>query len=146
MPAGADGNGAPQSLQNAASGSWPALAQRVQTRMRPTGSRRKYWAANSALTMPVGTARMPQPSSIWNEASSRPSSVFGVMSPKPTVVIVTTAQYMPIGMLVKPFAGPSTTYINVPITSTTRITNDRKTKILRRLAASALPSALYSAM
>ena len=122
---------------------WP---QAGQARSIHTPGRRKLWAVNSALTMPVGTARMPQPSSIWNEAIRRPSSVRGVMSPKPTVVIVTTAQYMPTGMLVKPFSGPSITYISVPITSTTITTNERKMKILRRLAASARPSALYSAM
>jgi hypothetical protein len=42
--------------------------------------------------MPVGTARMPQPSSIMNDEISRPKSVLGVMSPKPTVVTVLMAQ------------------------------------------------------
>ena len=51
--------------------------------------------------------------------------------------MVVTAQYMATGMLVKPFAGPSTTYISVPITSTTINTNDRNTRILRRLACKA---------
>ena len=49
-------------------------------------------AVNSALTMPVGTASVPQPSSIISEATRRPRSVLGVMSPKPTVVIVVMAQ------------------------------------------------------
>jgi len=48
-------------------------------------------------------------------------------------------------MLVKPLAGPSTTYMTVPMTTTTSNTKLRKTKILRRLAASARPSAAYSA-
>jgi hypothetical protein len=34
----------------------------------------------SAVTMPVGTARMPQPSSIITLAIARPMSVFGTMS------------------------------------------------------------------
>ncbi len=46
----------------------------------------------SAVTMPVGTASVPQPSSSITEAMKRPSSVFGVMSPNPTVVIVVIAQ------------------------------------------------------
>jgi hypothetical protein len=49
-------------------------------------------AANSALTMPVGTASVPQPSSIIIDEISRPRSVLGVMSPKPTVVTVVMAQ------------------------------------------------------
>jgi hypothetical protein len=44
-----------------------------------------------------------------------------------------------MGMLVKPLAGPSTTYISVPITSTIISTKDRNTRILRRLATSARP-------
>ncbi len=36
----------------------------------------------------------------------RPRSVFGAISPKPTVVIVVIAQYTPTGMLVKPVGGP----------------------------------------
>ena len=42
--------------------------------------------------MPVGTASVPQPSSIITEATKRPRSVLGVMSPKPTVVTVEIAQ------------------------------------------------------
>ena len=45
-----------------------------------------------AVTMPVGTAKVPQPISIITEAISRPRSVLGVMSPKPTVVSVVMAQ------------------------------------------------------
>jgi hypothetical protein len=50
------------------------------------------------------------------------------------------AQYTEVGILVKPLAGPSTTYIRVPITSTIISTADRNTRILRRLARSAAPS------
>ena len=46
----------------------------------------------SAVTMPVGTASVPQPTSIMAEAMKRPSSVLGVMSPKPTVVMAVIAQ------------------------------------------------------
>ena len=46
----------------------------------------------TAVTMPVGTASTPQPMSIMRLAMRRPRSVFGVMSPKPTVVIVVMAQ------------------------------------------------------
>ena len=42
-------------------------------------------------------------------------------------------------MLVKPLAGPSTTYMTVPITTVTITTKLRKTKILRRLAQQRLP-------
>ena len=94
--------------------------------------------------MPVGTASVPQPSSIMTEAISRPRSVLGVMSPKPTVVMVVTAQYTAMGMLVKPLAGPSTTYMSVPMTSTIMSTAARNTMILRRLACSARPSDWYS--
>ncbi len=47
-------------------------------------------------------------------------------------------------MLVKPCVGPSTTYISVPITSTTSITKPTNTVILRRLDATADTSARYS--
>ena len=52
--------------------------------------------------MPVGTAKMLQPSSITIDEIIRPMSVLGVMSPNPTVVMVVIAQYMEVGMLVKP--------------------------------------------
>eukprot|EP01034_Spumella_vulgaris_P028762 gene28763-35679_t len=81
--------------------------------------------AISELMMPVGTARMPQPSSIISDATARPRSVFGTRSPKPTV----------------PCCGPSTKNITVPSNSTTIITTDRNTRILRRLAISALRGA-----
>jgi hypothetical protein len=42
--------------------------------------------------MPVGTAKVPQPINIMIEAMNLPKSVLGVMSPKPTVVIVVMAQ------------------------------------------------------
>ena len=46
----------------------------------------------SAVTMPVGTARMPQPSIITTLATTRPRLVRGAMSPNPTVVMVVMAQ------------------------------------------------------
>ncbi len=94
--------------------------------------------------MPVGTASVPHPSSIMIEEIRRPRSVFGVMSPKPTVVSVVIAQYTDVGMLVKPFSGPSTMYIRVPMISTIISTASRNTMILRRLATSARPSDWYS--
>ena len=60
---------------------------------------------NSALTIPVGTASVPQPMSIMSEVMNRPSPVLGVMSPNPTVVMVEIAQYTDTGMLVNPLAG-----------------------------------------
>jgi hypothetical protein len=47
-------------------------------------------AAISAVTIPVGTANVPQPMSIMKDAIKRPKSVFGTMSPKPTSVIFPT--------------------------------------------------------
>ena len=96
--------------------------------------------------MPVGTASVPQPSSIMTEAMKRPMSVLGVISPKPTVVMVVMAQYTAVGMDSNPLLGPSTTYIRVPITSTIMSTAVRNTVILRRLARSACPRLLYSVM
>ena len=96
--------------------------------------------------MPVGTASVPQPSSIMTEAIKRPMSVLGVISPKPTVVMVVMAQYTAVGMDSNPLLGPSTTYIRVPITSTIMSTAVRNTVILRRLARSACPRLLYSVM
>jgi hypothetical protein len=49
-------------------------------------------ATNSAPTIPVGTASVPHPISIIVEAIRRIRSVFGEMSPKPTVVSVVIAQ------------------------------------------------------
>ena len=57
-----------------------------------TGRCPKRCAVISDVTMPVGTARMPQPMSMVKEAIARPRSVFGAMSPKPTVLMVDTAQ------------------------------------------------------
>lgn len=48
--------------------------------------------------------------------------------------MVTTAQYMLTGMLVKPYASPSTTYITVPIMTMTVTMTPRNTVIFRRLA------------
>ena len=95
--------------------------------------------------MPVGTASTPQPSSIITEAIARPTSVLGTRSPKPTVVMVEIAQYIATGMLVKPCSGPSTTYISVPITSTTSITKPTNTVILRGSPPAPCASARYSA-
>jgi hypothetical protein len=47
----------------------------------------------------------PVPVIMSAEASSRPQGVTGAMSPYPTVVSVTIAQYIEIGMLSKPLAG-----------------------------------------
>ena len=77
------------------------------------------------------------PENITTDEIRRPTSVLGVMSPKPTVVMVVMAQYMAVGMLVKPFCGPSITYIKVAISKATIRTNDVNTAILRRLASSA---------
>lgn len=140
----------PQRRQNCASAGWPVLPQALQQRAVPgCNSVRRIGAGSasaaalrrcepsSAVTMPVGTAGTSLPSRIIDEAISRPRSVRGVMSPKPTVVIVVTAQYIAVGMLVKPCSGPSTPYIGVPATGTTISTKPRKTRILRGLAAMA---------
>ena len=58
--------------------------------------------------------------------------------------MVVTAQYIAVGMLLKPLAGPSSTYMTVPMMSTTIITKDMKIRILRRLVRKARPSAAYS--
>ena len=55
-------------------------------------SRRVCRNVISAVTIPVGTASTPQPRSIMIVAITRLSGVCGVMSPKPTVVIVVTDQ------------------------------------------------------
>ena len=47
-------------------------------------------------------------------------------------------------MLLKPFCGPSTTYITVPSKNTIIITTDKNIRILRRLASRARPSIVYS--
>ena len=86
----AGGNGAPQCRQKRASGVWPSVRQAWQVRV-VVGWRMRC-AVISDVTMPVGTASVPQPSSIIIEAIRRPRSVLGVMSPKPTVVMVVMAQ------------------------------------------------------
>jgi S-adenosylmethionine:tRNA ribosyltransferase-isomerase len=82
--------GAPQSQQKRARGSCPVDPHVVHERSRELAPTRN--AVNSALTMPVGTASVPQPTSIISEAMNRPRPVLGVMSPKPTVVTVEIAQ------------------------------------------------------
>jgi hypothetical protein len=47
---------------------------------------------NSAVTIPVGTAKVPQPINIMMDVMNLPKSVLGVMSPNPTVVMVLIAQ------------------------------------------------------
>ena len=91
----AGGRSTPQSWQNVATGrGGPAEPQLAHWRPSPglAAGWPKRSAAISAVTIPVGTARIPQPSSIMKLATARPRSVFGVMSPKPTVVIVVMAQ------------------------------------------------------
>ena len=73
---------------------------------------------------------------ISTEVTNRPNAVPGAMSPKPTVAIVTTAQYMPVGMLVKPCAGPSITYISAPKITVMVSRVAMNTAILRRLRTS----------
>ncbi len=82
--------GAPQSQQKRACGSWPVDPHAAHERSRELAPTRS--AVSSALTMPVGTASVPQPTSIISEAMNRPRPVLGVMSPKPTVVMVDIAQ------------------------------------------------------
>jgi S-adenosylmethionine:tRNA ribosyltransferase-isomerase len=82
--------GAPQSRQKCARASWPVDPHAVHERSCELPRPRN--AVNSALTMPVGTASVPQPTSIISEAMNRPRPVLGVMSPKPTVVMVEIAQ------------------------------------------------------
>jgi hypothetical protein len=60
--------------------------------VRVVGARRILCALTSALTMPVGAASVPQPTSIICEARIRPRSALGAVSPKLTVVIVVMAQ------------------------------------------------------
>src|SRR5690606_28105028 len=67
------------------------------------------------------------------EATNLPAMVMGVISPNPTVVRVTMAQYMDMGMLVKPLSGPSTINITVPMISTMVTTENKKIWIFIRL-------------
>ena len=78
-------------------------------------------------------------------ATKRPSPVFGVMSPKPTVVTVTTAQYMPCGTLAKPCSGPSITYMSEPMITTIVSTVPTKIVILLRLWRMAVRRSCVSA-
>ena len=58
-----------------------------------------------------------------------PIGVTGVMSPYPTVVSVTTAQYIPFGMLVIcGLRSPSTAYITVPSITAESSTNSMNIK------------------
>ncbi|KAG1305754.1 hypothetical protein G6F63_016585 [Rhizopus arrhizus] len=68
------------------------------------------------------------------------------MSPKPTVAMVTTAQYMLAGMLLKPCSGPSITYISAPAMMVMVITVNRNTSTLRRLRHSDVISTPLSSM
>ena len=95
---------------------------------------------SSVVTIPVGTAITPYPVIIRAEARKRPQGVSGAMSPYPTVVSVTIAQYIEIGMLSKPAAGPSIRYMADPTRSTAVRTKERNTVILARLAARASPN------
>ncbi len=54
--------------------------------------------------------------------------------------MVTTAQYIPRGMLVNPLASPSMRYSNAPMTTAIDITSVKKTVILARLACIAVLS------
>ena len=58
--------GAPQSQQKRALGSWPIEPHAAHERSGETPPRKRS-AVNSALTMPVGTASVPQPISIITE-------------------------------------------------------------------------------
>ena len=70
-------------------------------------------------------------------ASDFPTAVWGAISPYPTVVSVTTAQYMLAGILVNPFSCPSMMYISEPMMTTRTMTANMKTVILGRLALKA---------
>src|SRR5690606_21272786 len=77
------------------------------------------------------------------DATNFPAPVAGAISPKPTVVSVTMAQYIDIGILVYPCSGPSMINITVPITRTMVTTEKRKIWIFILLALKA--SIKYSA-
>lgn len=47
-----------------------------------------------AVKMPVGIAMMLYPTPMISDVSSCPGAVFGAVSPKPAVIIVTTARYI----------------------------------------------------
>lgn len=79
-----------------------------------------------------------------SEVNIWPSGVFGVMSPNPTVVIVTTAQYIDCGIEVNPCSGPSISHIAAPKMSTRVRKVLRKTRIFLRLRISADQSRVAS--
>ena len=83
---------------------------------------------------------MAYPVNISSTASIWPNGVIGAISPYPTVVTVTMAQYTPRGMLVKPASAPSMTYMSDPAITTIVDTASIKTVILRRPALSAVKS------
>ena len=93
--------------------------------------------------IPVGTAIIAYPIIIAMDEINFPRTVCGTMSPYPTVVTVTTAQYILSGILVKPTLPPSTTYIVVPKKVTIAITENRKILILYKLDLSALNKGTY---
>ena len=66
-----------------------------------------------------------------------PRAVIGAISPYPTVVSVTIAQYTLLGMLVNPFSAPSIMYIIVPKMIQRINTNNKKTAIFALLDLSA---------
>src|SRR5690554_2209678 len=72
------------------------------------------------------------------EATNFPAPVTGIISQNPTVVKVTMAQYMAMGILVKPFSEPSTINITVPMIRTMVTTENKKIWILALLAFKAL--------
>ena len=95
--------------------------------------------------MPVGMAIIPYPNIIINEAINCPRAVIGAISPYPTVVSVTIAQYTLLGMLVKPLPSLlSTRYMTVPRMIQRTITKEMNTAILARLRLSAFPKLALS--
>lgn len=83
----------------------------------------------SALTIPVGTAITPYQISINKEAINCHHGVIGDMSPYPTVVIVTIAQYTLFGILVNPLLAHSIRYIIDQAMIAMSVTVIKKTKI-----------------
>ena len=75
---------------------------------------RRFLAATSAETMPVGTAMTLYPTIISIAARTWPGAVDGAMSPKPTVLMVTMDQYTPRNIESNPCSGPSIKYIVEP--------------------------------
>ncbi len=98
----------------------------------------------SAVTIPVGTAMIASPRIVTIAASVWPGTDWGVMSPYPTVVMLTITQYTLRGMLVNPASSPSNNYIAEPRMVTRTKTVPMKTITLLRLARIALASARRS--